>query len=252
MVDVISMPSANLMAAYLGKEYQPNRPLSNWIRYWQHPGYEIDYLYLKEHLGSDEKGRADIMFSPWMIIRELLSLRGERWYKNEIYRGKLTAEMLEGLLPQEEYPLLHMFLGLAYTRANMWILPEGWMQHRGLYPLVDCWNGDGLGRKTRFASDWGGCCDQMPPTLADLMLGAEQGKYALGDLESWAKRNCLECFFEGGEIEFHHIKGVADFDDRFHHFYVPGFLDAYLRYAIDRIEEREQLLKTAETNGWKL
>ena len=33
---------------------------------------------------------------------------------------------------------------------------------------------------------------------------------------------------------------------------VPGFLDAYLRYAIDRIEEREQLLKTAETNGWKL
>lgn len=84
------------------------------------------------------------------------------------------------------------------------------------------------------------------------MLGAEQGKYALGDLESWAKRNCLECFFEGGEIEFHHIKGVTDFDDRFHHFYVPGFLDAYLRYAIDRIEEREQLLKTAETNGWKL
>lgn len=184
MVDVISMPSANLMAAYLGKEYQPNRPLSNWVRYWRHPGYEIDYLYLKEHLGFDEKGRADIMFSPWMIIRELLSLRGECWYKNDIYRGKLTAEMLEGLLPQEEYPLLHMFLGLAYTRANMWILPEGWMQHRGLYPLVDCWNGDGLGRNARFASDWGGCCDQMPPTLADLMLGAEQGKYALGDLES--------------------------------------------------------------------
>ena len=118
------MPSENLMREYLkkgiwGDEYRPGRPLHNWVRYWVKPGEEIDYLYLKDHLDESEKGRADIMFSPWMLIQAQLRLNGETWYKRDILSGKLNAQMLEQKLPYDEYPRLKCFLELAYTRANM-------------------------------------------------------------------------------------------------------------------------------------
>lgn len=147
MVDVISMPSANLMASYLGKEYQPNRPLSNWVRYWQHPGYEIDYLYLKEHLGSDEKGRADIMFSPWMIIRELLSLRGERWYKNDIYRGKLLLRCWKGSCRKRNILSSTCFWGLRTLEQICGSCQKDGCSTEGFTPLLTVATGTVSGEK---------------------------------------------------------------------------------------------------------
>ena len=251
-ISVISMPSKNLMREYLkkgiwGDEYRPGHPLHNWVRYWVKPGEEIDYLYLKEHLAESEKGRADIMFSPWMIIQGQLSLNGEEWYKRDIMSGKLNAKMLEEKLPQDKYPRLMKFLELASSRANMWLLPKASMQARGFYPMTQFFgSADGLGT---WLGDGcvGGCADQMTCTLSVLYL--DEG---LIDRELFAKENCLRCFFEDGVADFGHLKAVEGFGVDFQRFNSSqAFLDAYIEYAIARIEEREQELQMAEENGWE-
>lgn len=255
-VSVISMPSENLMREYLkkgiwGDEYRPGRPLHNWVRYWVKPGEEekeIDYLYLKDHLDKPEKGRADIMFSPWMLIQAQLQLNGETWYKRDILSGKLNAQMLEQKLPYDEYPRLKCFLELAYTRANMWVLPEARMQRRGLFPMVTfTGNGEGLGR--RVGKYFGGCCDHMPATIDELYYCCE----ILKDPVAFSKENALQCFFEGGIIERDNIKPVPGYDTQFRLYSTSQkYLDAYIEYAIARIEERERELQEAEANGWKV
>lgn len=256
-VSVISMPSENLMREYLkkgiwGDEYRPGRPLHNWVRYWVKPGeeidFEIDYLYLKDHLDESEKGRADIMFSPWMLIQAQLQLNGETWYKRDILSGKLNAKMLEQKLSYDDYPRLKRFLELAYTRANIWVLPEARMQNRGLFPMVTfSGNGEGLGR--RVGEYVGGCCDHMPATIDELFYVCG----VLKDPVAFAKENALRCFFEGGIIERDNIKPVPGYDTQFRLYSTSQkYLDAYIEYAIARIEERERELQEAEANGWKV